>query len=111
MLGQVYTVAVVGDQPIPRAGLEQMVADAPSLTVAATARSVDDLVDVYDVVFLDLPQGGRPELITKAARHGNPLVCAPWERASAVLAATRAGARGCVTRYSEPHIVRLALQI
>lgn len=112
-----YSVAIVGDQPIPRGGVERLVAEDAALTVAAVADSVNDLpgsATHYDVVFLDLPLRGQADAvgaITQAARFGNTLVCSSWERPSTVLAAVRAGARGCITRYCEGDVVRRAMRV
>ena len=111
-----YTVAVVGDQPILRAGVERLIADDPGLAVAATVESVDELqapAGAYDVVFLDLPLRGQDaaDAIGRAARIGSTLVCSTWDGHSTVLAAVRAGARGCVTRYTGQAVVRQAMQI
>ena len=116
MENTVHTVAVVGDQPIPRAGVERLIADDPGLAIAASVESVHDLqapAGAYDVVFLDLPLRGQDaaDAIGCAARIGSTLVCSSWEGRSTVLAAVRAGARGCVTRYTERAVVRQAIHI
>ena len=98
-------VAIVDDEPIPRSGLEHLAAELPGMTVAASVSCVDDL-DMsawYDVVLLHLPSetgGLAVKTITRVAHIGHPVVIAAWDRPPGLLAATRAGARGCVRRQS-----------
>jgi len=114
---QVHTVAIVADQPLPRAGMERLLGDESTFALAASVESLDELAGGpggYDVVFLDLPLHGQPDtadVIAKAAALGAPLVCSSWERPATLVSAIRAGARGCITRYTEPTIVRQALWI
>jgi DNA-binding NarL/FixJ family response regulator len=114
---QQFYAVVVGDQPIPRAGVERLIAEEPSLTLAGSVDSVDDLVSLAggcDVVFLDLPAPSHrdvAEVIARVASIAPPLVCSSWDRPATVLSAIRAGACGCVTRYTDTAIVRQALRI
>lgn len=113
-----YSVAIVDDQPVSRAGMETLVSQDPTLRVAASVGSVDDLPpagpDGYHIVIVDLPRrptGTSLELVTRVAATGRPLVCASWDQPPTLLATIRAGARGCITRRSEQSAVRDALRI
>jgi DNA-binding NarL/FixJ family response regulator len=114
---RVYTVAIVADQPLPRAGMERPIGDDSTFALAASVESLDQLTagpGAYDVVFLDLPLHSQPatvDVIGRAAVLGAPLVCSSWDRPATLVTAVRAGARGCITRYTEPPIVRQALRI
>jgi DNA-binding NarL/FixJ family response regulator len=110
---EAFTVAIVGDQPVSRAGMEKLVSEDPELIVAASVDTVGDLDGRYDLVVLDLPvltRAGTPEVIAAGARLGQTLVCSTWEQQLTLLAAIRAGARGCVTRHTEKVAVREALR-
>jgi len=107
-----FTAAIVGDQPVSRAGMEKLVSEDPVLAVAASVPGPGDLDGRYDLVVLDLPlrsPAGTAEVIAAAARLGRPLVCSSWERPLTPLSAVRAGARGCITRHTEQTAVRQAL--
>ncbi|MGC4806708.1 response regulator transcription factor [Micromonospora sp. DT233] len=113
----VFSVAIVDDQPVSRAGMEKLVSDDPELEVVASVGTVDDLPhagrDAYGVVIVDLPQRGGTavEIISRVAGIGRPLVCASWEQPPTLLATIRAGARGCITRHTEQTAFRDALRI
>ncbi|MFI0796273.1 LuxR C-terminal-related transcriptional regulator [Micromonospora rubida] len=114
----VFSVAIVDEQPVSRAGMEKLVSDDPALEVVASVGAIDDLPhtgrDAYCVVIVDLPAhgGGRAlEIISRVAGIGRPLVCASWEQPPTLLATIRAGARGCITRHTEQTAVRDALRI
>lgn len=109
-------VAIVDDQPIPRSGLEHLVSGMPRVTVAASVGSIEELdpYDRYDAVVLHLPATGDGlslKSITRAAEAGHPLVISAWDRPPGVLAALRAGARGCVLRRSTHRTVVCALEV
>lgn len=109
----VFTVAIVGDQPVSRAGMEKLVSDEPSLEVAASVATVEDLDHTYGIVILDLPLRGQPatpDFIGAIAKIGRPLISSSWEQPPTLIAAVRAGARGCITRHTEQTIVREALR-
>ncbi|SCG57312.1 response regulator transcription factor [Micromonospora zamorensis] len=107
------TVAIVSDQPISRAGLEKLASDDGGLRVAATVANVDELLaggQTFDAVVLELPSGGTDN-IARAATVGRPLVSAAWHRSPSLLAAVRAGARGCFSSLSEQRDVREAVRV
>jgi DNA-binding NarL/FixJ family response regulator len=113
MQTDVLTAASVGDQPVSRAGMEKLVSDDPALEVVASVGSVEELDGTYHIVILDLPlraQAATPGLISGVARIGRPLICSSWEQPPTLLAAVRAGARGCITRHTEQAAVREALR-
>jgi DNA-binding NarL/FixJ family response regulator len=112
MGADVFTAAIVGDQPVSRAGLEKLVSDDPDLEVVATARSVEELDQRCDVVILDLPLGvlAAPDVIARVAQLGRPLICSSWDRPPTLIAAVRAGARGCITPHTEQATVREAVR-
>jgi DNA-binding NarL/FixJ family response regulator len=114
---QVFTVAVVGDQPVSRAGMEKLASEDPLLQVVAAVGSVDELdhcAVAFDIVILDLPlrvNGSVLDVIAKVAAVGRPLINSSWEHSPTLLATIRAGARGCITRHTEQDGVRDALRI
>lgn len=111
------TVAIVCDQPMARAGLEQLVHDCPGLTVGASVGTVEELEqaeprDDYRVAIIDLPPLLRrpaTEIIAKLATIGAPLVSSSWDQPPTLVAAVRAGARGLITRYTEQLTMRRAV--
>ena len=108
-----FTVAIVGDQPVSRAGMEKLVAEDPMLEVVASVAAIDQLDRTYDLVVLDLPLRGAAtsaEVIGAVARLGRPLVCSSWDQPLTLVSAIRAGARGCVTRHTEQGAVREAVR-
>lgn len=101
------SVAIANDQPITRTGLEQLAATIPGLTVTAsvaTAADLDQPGAAYDLIVIDIPAGQDPGLtlktITTMAQISHPLIISGWDRPPSVLAAVRAGARGCITRQA-----------
>lgn len=111
-----YTVAIVADQPIARAGIEKLASDDPALRVATAVGSLRDLrgrTDTYDLVALDLPvlNAAAVEDVAKLAAIGPPLVMSVWEGSPSLLATIRAGARGCVSRLAEQSQVREAMRV
>jgi DNA-binding NarL/FixJ family response regulator len=109
----VFTAAIVSDQPISRAGLEKLASDDAALRVTATVAGVDELLaggQRFDAVVLELPPGGA-DVIARAATVGRPLVSAAWDRSPSLLAAVRAGARGCFSSLTEQSAVREAVRV
>jgi DNA-binding NarL/FixJ family response regulator len=109
----VFSAAVVGDQPMSRAGMEKLVSDDPTLEVVTSVDAIEQLDRTYDLVVLDLPLRGRsttPEVIAAVARIGRPLVCSSWDQPLTLLSAIRAGARGCITPHTEQCAVREAMR-
>ncbi len=113
---RVRSVAIVHDQPVTRAALERLVAGHSDCAVVASVDCVeelDDLAVTYDAVLVDAPlRSHRPALkvIAGLARVGSPLVISSWDHPPGLLAAIRAGARGCVTWQSDHSIVDSALR-
>jgi DNA-binding NarL/FixJ family response regulator len=109
-------IAIVHDHPMTRAALERLIAASSDCAVVASVDCVDELngpETTYDGVVLDLDlRSPRPALdaIAGVARLGSPLVISDWEHPASVLAAVRAGARGCVTRRSQYSTVDAAIQ-
>jgi DNA-binding NarL/FixJ family response regulator len=112
-----FTVAIIDEQPVTRAGMEQVVSQDAQLVVLESVPDVDELAasgTVCDVVVLALPaRAAGPPLtaISKVADFGRPVVTASWEQPPTLLAVLRTGARGCLTRYSEQRAVLDALHV
>lgn len=112
------TVSIVCEQPMARAGLEQVVRDCAGVTLGVSVAGVEELersqpADGEHVVVLDLPAGPyRPalEFIAKLAVIGWPLVSSTWDQPPTVLAALRAGARGLISRWSDQRSVSHTLR-
>ncbi|WP_213453666.1 response regulator transcription factor [Rhizomonospora bruguierae] len=108
------SVAIVDDQPVTRAGMEQALAGDPDLTVVASVDSVGDLPagSRADVAIIALPLvGDGPAAVASAAAIAHPLVTSIWDGPATLLHAIRAGARGCITRHSDPETVRTAVGV
>lgn len=113
MGAETFTAAIIGDQPLAVAGLERLAAEDPALEVLATVARIEELDGTYDIVVVDLPsraQAAFPDVVAAAARIGRPLICSSWEQQTGLVAAIRAGARGCITRHTEQAAVRAALR-
>ncbi|MET7704708.1 response regulator transcription factor [Micromonospora sp. NPDC005413] len=110
-----FEVAVVADQPIWRAGLEKLAGDDPDLRVVAAVAALTDLPAdaTYDLVVLDAaePDASTLGLVRGAAPFGHLLVSADWTGRPGLMAAVRAGARGCVSRLAEQEAVREAMRV
>jgi len=112
----VFTVAIVAEHPISRAGMEKLASDDTGMRVAAAVGSVAELhrgAGSYDVVVLDLPHidvAGVNE-VAKVAALGRPLVSSSWSGSPTLLATIRAGARGCISRFAEQRDVREAMRV
>lgn len=110
-----YAVAIVDDQPVRRGGMERLVLAAPHLELVASVGGVDQLDRGgagADVVVLDLPRpadASALSLIGRVARVSRPVVVSAWEQSPSLLAAARAGARGCVSRRCDAESVADAL--
>jgi DNA-binding NarL/FixJ family response regulator len=97
--------------------MERVVSQDPQLVVLESVPDIDDLAargTACDVVILALPlrgAGSSMTAITKVADFGRPIVTASWEQPPTLLAVLRAGARGCLTRYSEQHAVTDAVRV
>ncbi|WP_345634366.1 response regulator transcription factor [Rugosimonospora acidiphila] len=113
----VFTVAIVDNQPVRRGGMERLINDEAELEVVASVSGVAELDTVatkYDMVVLDLPldsDGAAVVTISRLADVSRPLVVAAWDRPPTLLAAIRAGAYACVSRHSDPQAVSAALRV
>lgn len=108
-----FEVAIVSEQPVPRAGMEKLASDAADMAVTAAVATVGELLGLsgrYDVVVLDLPADADAGEIARAASVGSPLVSAGWLQ-TGLLTAVRAGARGCVGHRTEQRDIREALHV
>jgi len=110
------TIAIVDAEPIPRSGMEHLVAKLPGMTVATSVSCVDELDATarYDLVLLHLPADAGElavKMISWVAQIGNTLVVSSWDRPTGPLAAVRAGARGCVLRQSTHDTVANAVHV
>ncbi|MFC4109461.1 DNA-binding response regulator [Micromonospora zhanjiangensis] len=97
-----------------RAGLEKFVADSDELSVAASVRSIEELVGVapFDVAIVDVPlRSGGPALaaIELLAARCPVVVTSSWERPLTFGALLRAGARGYVAGHSDGQVIVSAL--
>lgn len=115
----VYSVVIIDDQPIARAGMERLIGDHPQLDVVASVSSAAEFDAATqgrgcDVVVLAVPaRGDRAEAETVAhlAKVTYPVVASTWDRPMALARAFRAGARGCVTRHSGHQEMLTALHV
>ncbi|MEV6598537.1 response regulator transcription factor [Actinoplanes sp. NPDC051346] len=108
-----FTVAIVADQPVSRAGLEKLASDEAGFRVVAAVATVEELscqAASYDIVVLDLPTVDVTAL-DEIAKVGRPLVSSTWDGQPTLLAAIRAGARGCISRFAEQRDVREAMRV
>jgi DNA-binding NarL/FixJ family response regulator len=115
-----FTVAIIDDQPVTRAGMEKVISDDPSLTVAASVAGVNELHTGsephtrYDAAILALPariDALAISTIATVTTFTRTVVTSTWERPAMVLDAVRSGARGCVTRHSDREVVLTALRV
>jgi len=113
-------VAIIDDHPLARRGLETILGEARDLMVAASAATIDQLAhwtceccERPDVAVTDLYlDAGGPclTLISHLQAHTSVIVVSASARPGDVLAAIRAGARGYITKLSEPEMLRLAVR-
>jgi DNA-binding NarL/FixJ family response regulator len=114
---RVVSVAIIDDQPVTRAGMEQLVAAQASMRVAASVRSIDELDarpgNTFDLAVVALPTDADAalHLIATVAPIARPVVTATWTHEPTLSAAIRAGASACITRHSEPEAVAAALRV
>jgi DNA-binding NarL/FixJ family response regulator len=112
----VFTVAIVAEHPISRAGMEKLASDDAGMRVVAavgSAAELDPSAGSYDVVVLDLPNinAAMVDQIAKVAAVGRPMVSSAWTGSPSLLATIQAGARGCVSRHAEQGDVREAMRV
>ncbi|ASW53455.1 response regulator transcription factor [Plantactinospora sp. KBS50] len=107
--------AIVDQHPVRRAGLERFVAESGRLSVAASARCVDDLLAgdaPLDVAIVDLTGwSGDPALpaIGRVADRCPVVVTMSWKGSPGFGALLRAGARGFVADHCDGHVIVAAL--
>jgi DNA-binding NarL/FixJ family response regulator len=112
----VYTVAVVDDSPVARAGMARMLSDDMAVTVVAAVAPVYELDEqdlACDVVVLGMPAGETDDVlatVARLARRSRVVVISSWSRSPTVLTVVRAGAKGCLTHHSQPPAVREAVR-
>jgi len=109
-------VAIVDDQPVSRAGMEQIVGADPRLSVVASVGSVEELDGRpgFEVVVLVLPlrtQEPTLAVIARLAAVSRPVVVSAWDRPPGLMAAIRAGAYGCATLRSDRQSVTTAVRV
>jgi DNA-binding NarL/FixJ family response regulator len=86
------------------------------MKVVVAAASVDELLGhdgAYDVVVIDLSRidVAGIGMIAKVAAVSRPLVSSAWDGNPNLLDAVRAGARGCISRFTEQRNVREAIRV
>lgn len=112
-----FTVGIVDDQPVRRAGMQLLIQDDADLKVVTSVSCVADLETAgtaCDVVVLDLPlrsDEGSLAVIGRVATVSRPLVISAWDQPPTLLAAMRAGAQGCVSRQADPEVIPVALRV
>jgi DNA-binding NarL/FixJ family response regulator len=113
----VFTIAIIDNQPIRRAGMERLIQDDADLRVVASVNGIaelDTLATKCDVVVLDLPlrsDGTALATISSLAEVSRPLVISTWDQPPTLLGAIRAGAYACVSRHCDPQAVSAALRV
>jgi DNA-binding NarL/FixJ family response regulator len=115
--GDVFTVGIVDDQPVRRAGMQLLIQGDADMRVVSSVSAVAELDTAeakYDVVVLDLPlhsDEGTLAIISRLADVSRPLVISTWDQPPTLSAAVRAGACACVSRQADPAAVALAMRV
>jgi DNA-binding NarL/FixJ family response regulator len=115
----VYSVVIIDDQPIARAGMERLIGDHPQFDVIASVSSAAEFDAASqgrgcDVAVLAVPSRSdhrEAETVARLAKVTHPVIASTWERPMALAQAFRAGARGCVTRHSGHQEMLTALRV
>jgi DNA-binding NarL/FixJ family response regulator len=113
----VFTVGIVDDQPVRRAGMQLLIqedADVRVVTAVSCAAELDTAGTTCDVVVLDLSlrsDEGALAIISRLATMSRPLVISAWDQPPTLSAAIRAGAQACVSRQADPDAIRVALRV
>lgn len=113
-----FRVGVVDDHPVARYGLEQVLAELPDVAVVCSFDSVTALEEssfagpwadpALELVLFDLYlEEGVPAFdgLARLAMWTNVLVVSASSRASDVVSAIRAGARGYVTKHADAQML------
>lgn len=115
--GDPYRIGVVEDHHVTIAGLRQILAGEPTVTIAATAASVAELLSVttaLDLVVLDLrlPDGSSPATNIEQLRAAGieTLVFTSGDEPFLVRAAARAGVLGVVRKSERDEVVAAAVR-
>src|SRR6266700_6275818 len=113
-------VAIVDDHPLARRGLQTVLGETDDLEVVAAVAGVDQLTAVVgesgawpDLVLLDLYlSDGEPCLaaIADLRAHTKLIVVSASAHPVDVLAAIQAGARGYLTKTTEPDMLLLGVR-
>jgi DNA-binding NarL/FixJ family response regulator len=115
-------VAIIDDHPIARRGIEQVLGEAPTLCVVASAESPAKLAEALaeaepggypDVMVLDLYHDGEEPCLAAVAqlRTGTRvLVMSASGKPADVLGAIRNGAAGYVTKQTSPEMIISAVE-
>ena len=116
MAAEVISVIVIEDHPLYRQGLAQTVDDDPGLALLDAAERVErvdpDALSVAQVALLDLNLPGRsgPEAVAWVTERGPAvLVVSASDRASDVLDAIAAGAKGYLTKATKAEEISAAV--
>jgi DNA-binding NarL/FixJ family response regulator len=112
---QMLTIAIVDDHPVKRAGLEKFVSENAGLSVATSARCVEDLHSSgvsFDVAIVDVPLGSGGSALSAielVAARCPVVVSSSWERPLTFGAVLRTGVRGYVASHSDGQVIVSAL--
>lgn len=116
MSSDVRRVAVVGDCPLFRCGLAQVVDTAPDLVFALGARSVDEVDGRLvrgDVVLLDLQLTPAcvSAAVSRLAGQGMAVLVVCASTRTDIAPPMRAGARGCLSREAGEEELLAAIRL
>jgi DNA-binding NarL/FixJ family response regulator len=110
-----FTVAIVDDQPVARAGLVDVAISSAEFAVIACVDSMSDL-DLLDrppdvaVLRLEALAGAAAlPAIEELSRRCPVVVNSAWARPLTVVSVLRAGAQACLTRFSDAATILSAL--
>lgn len=112
-----FTVGIVDDQPVRRAGMQLLIEDDADMRVVASVSCVAELDaagTTCDAVVFDLPlrtDEGALALIGRLAAASRPLVLSAWDQPPTLLATIRAGAQACISRQADPQVIPAALRV
>jgi DNA-binding NarL/FixJ family response regulator len=103
-------VAVIDDHPMTRRGIAAILSEAGGLAVTASTADPAELADVsaFDLILIDLYLADDVPcipLVAELARTNRVLVMSASRRQGDVRAVIEAGAKGYVTKQSEPELI------